>query len=79
MAGLPNGVIKSAGRMLKEFNTLTETTEATKKALAKTEPETNGHNTKLDAFEKTLNDINLDTMSPKKALDFLYEVKSSLK
>ena len=79
MAGLPKGVINSAGRMLKEFNKSTEPTESTKKALTKIESETVGHNTKLDAFQKNLNDINLDTMSPKKALDFLYQVKNSLK
>ncbi len=78
LAGLPDLVIKSAGRMLKRFNESRDSPQDLSIKFNKGLSERKEQLQKLDEFKKTLNNEELDMMSPKEALDFLYKLKDSI-
>ena len=72
LAGLPQDVIKRAGQILKTLETKDQT------QLAESLPLFSAHipeDDKPSELERTISDINPDTLSPKEALDILYRLK----
>ncbi|MCB9964069.1 MAG: DNA mismatch repair protein MutS [Rhodospirillales bacterium] len=79
LAGLPEGVIKRAGQILKTLESKDRTSALT--SLSESLPLFSAHipeERASSAAEKMLEEINPDTLSPKEALDFLYRLKDSL-
>ena len=76
LAGLPDNVIKNAGRMLKEFNRSAHNLKTTNSKFVVSDYEKKEYYQNLDEFKKSLNSVELDTMTPKEALDFLYKNKN---
>ena len=82
LAGLPKKIIERSQELLKQMEgDLTEsrmdlTTTAEKETPL---PYTSKYELQVDRAIKTLTDVDLNNMSPREALDFLFEMKEDLR
>ena len=78
MAGLPKKVIETSSNILDKLSRESHFSELTKSANKTNTNEKEIYDKKLKILMETMNDLDLDSTTPKLALEILYKVKTQL-